>query len=151
MTDLTVRAALRDDVAEIVAMLGDDFLGKGRENGADLSPYLAAFDVMAEDANNHLYVACDEVGKVIGTFQLIYMQGLSLCACKRAEIEAVRVHSSVRGQGVGKKMFAWAIEKARTDGCGVMQLTTNKQRTDGQRFYDQLGFEASHVGYKMKL
>ncbi|SNY93892.1 Ribosomal protein S18 acetylase RimI [Cohaesibacter sp. ES.047] len=145
----TIRQARREDVAIIVAMLGDDFLGKGRERSEDLAPYLQAFDAIASDPNNTIYVACDPDGAVVGTFQLVYMQGLSLSACKRAEIEAVRVHASVRGQGVGRKMFAWAIEKARNDGCGLMQLTTNKKRTDGQRFYDQLGFEATHVGFKM--
>jgi GNAT superfamily N-acetyltransferase len=79
------------------------------------------------------------------------MQGLSLMACKRAEVEAVRVAADARGRGIGKIMFAWMMEKARADGCGLLQLTTNKKRVDGQRFYDQLGFEASHVGFKMKL
>ncbi|WP_319529054.1 GNAT family N-acetyltransferase [uncultured Cohaesibacter sp.] len=148
---VTIREAQRDDVAEIVAMLGDDFLGRDREASDDLAPYLAAFDVMAGDPNNNLYVACDVDGRIVGTFQLIYMQGLSVSACKRAEIEAVRVHGSLRGHGIGRQMFDWAIDKARGDGCGMMQLTTNKKRIDGQRFYDQLGFEASHVGYKMKL
>ena len=148
---VTIRQAQRDDVADIVAMLGDDFLGRDREASGDLAPYLAAFDIMAGDANNNLYVACDTGGLVVGTFQMIYMQGLSVSACKRAEIEAVRVHGSMRGHGIGRQMFNWAIDKARRDGCSLMQLTTNKKRIDGQRFYDQLGFEASHVGYKMKL
>ena len=151
MADVMIRKATREDVPDIVAMLVDDFLGQGREDMQDMSPYLTAFDAMSEDPNNMLFVACTPDGAIVGTFQLVYMQGLSLSACKRAEIEAVRVHSSMRGKGLGKSMFDWAIDKARQDGCGLLQLTTNKQRTDGQRFYDQLGFEASHIGYKMKL
>jgi GNAT superfamily N-acetyltransferase len=151
MSDLNVRLARRGDVPAIVALLADDMLGKGRENASDLERYYAAFDAMDAEPTNNLYVVETDALPVAGTFQLIYMQGLSLGACKRAEIEAVRVHADLRGKGVGKKMFAWAIEKAREDGCGVIQLTTNKARTDGQRFYDQLGFEASHVGYKMTL
>ncbi len=150
MSDVVIRRAHRDDVPDIVRMLNDDFLGKNRENAADLAPYLAAFDAMTEDPNNRLFVA-ETAGKVVGTFQLIFMQGLSLGACKRAEIEAVRVDASMRGKGLGKDMFAWAIDHARANGCGLLQLTTNKARKDGQRFYDQLGFDASHVGYKLKL
>ncbi|WP_316861632.1 GNAT family N-acetyltransferase [uncultured Cohaesibacter sp.] len=151
MPDFPIREARRDDVAAIVAMLTDDFLGANRENQSDLAPYLAAFETMDADPNNNLFVVCDENDEPIGTFQLIYMQGLSVGACKRAEVEAVRIASTMRGQGIGKQMFDYAIEKARADGCGMMQLTTNKQRVDGQRFYDRLGFEASHIGYKMKL
>lgn len=150
MGDVQIRQARRDDVAEIVRMLGDDFLGRDRERVADLSPYLEAFDAIDQEPNNNLFVAEIE-GKVVGTFQLVFMLGLSLGACKRAEIEAVRVDASMRGQGLGKTMFAWAIAHARANSCCVLQLTTNKARKDGQRFYDQLGFEASHVGYKMKL
>lgn len=151
MMKLVMRKAVRNDVPAIVAMLTDDILGLVREKADDLDPYFAAFDAMAHDPNNIIYVACAEAGSVVGTFQLVYMQGLSLAASKRAEIEAVRVHSSVRGQGIGKQMFVWAVEKARSDGCNLLQLTTNKKRVAGQRFYDQLGFEASHVGYKMML
>lgn len=152
MTGLIVRDARREDVAAIVAMLSDDFLGRGRESGVDLTPYLEAFEGMQRDANTMLCVACVEGSdEPIGTFQLVYMQGLSLRACKRAEIEAVRVHASMRGKGIGRQMFDWAIARARADGCGLLQLTTNRQRVDGQRFYDQMGFEASHIGYKMTL
>ncbi|MCT4655357.1 MAG: GNAT family N-acetyltransferase [Cohaesibacter sp.] len=151
MPAFSIRLAKAEDVPAIVALLRDDFLGKGREDSADLSPYLEAFSKMEEDPNNALYVLdVPEIG-VGGTFQLIYMHGLSLGGCTRAEVEAVRVHASLRGQGFGKKMFEWAIAKAKEDGCGLLQLTTNKARKDGQRFYDQLGFEASHVGYKLKL
>ncbi|HAT85894.1 MAG TPA: GNAT family N-acetyltransferase [Rhizobiales bacterium] len=151
MSDLRIRLARREDVPAIVALLADDMLGKGREDASDLERYYAAFDAMDVEATNNLYVVETDALPVAGTFQLIYMQGLSLGACKRAEIEAVRVHADLRGQGMGTRMFDWAIEKARADGCRLFQLTTNKTRDDGQRFYDQLGFEASHVGYKMKL
>lgn len=151
MSDLRIRLARREDVPAIVALLADDMLGRGRENASDLDRYYAAFEMMEVEGNNNLYVVETDDLPVAGTFQLIYMHGLSLGACKRAEIEAVRVHADLRGQGMGARMFDWAIEKARADGCRLIQLTTNKARADGQRFYDKLGFEASHVGYKMKL
>lgn len=151
MFQIEIREAKREDVPAIVSMLIDDVLGKDRENDADLTPYYNAFDVMVDDPNNTVFVACDEVGAVVGTFQLTYLQGLSVLAAKRAEIEGVRVHSYFRGRGLGKQMFAWAMEKAKSDGCTILQLTTSKTRGDSQRFYDQLGFEPTHVGYKMGL
>ncbi|MCV6546124.1 MAG: GNAT family N-acetyltransferase [Cohaesibacter sp.] len=151
MSDFVMRLAVREDVPALVDMLTDDFLGKSREDLNNLAPYYAAFDDMQLDRHNKIYVFEADGLSVAGTLQLIYMQGLSVNACKRAEIEAVRVHKSLRGQGWGKKMFAWAIEKARADGCGILQLTSNKARVDGQRFYEQVGFEQSHVGYKLLL
>jgi hypothetical protein len=32
-----------------------------------------------------------------------------------------------------------------------VQLTTDRSRVDAHRFYDRLGFEASHIGYKLSL
>lgn len=148
---IEIREAQRDDVPAIVSLLMDDVLGKDREDDSDLTPYYTAFDAMADDANNMIFVACDEVGAVVGTFQLVYMHGLSVHASKRAEIEAVRIHSYFRGRGLGKQMFAWAMDKAKADGCSILQLTTSKTRGDSQRFYDQLGFESTHIGYKMNL
>ncbi|WP_198662870.1 GNAT family N-acetyltransferase [Cohaesibacter sp. CAU 1516] len=148
---IEIREAQRKDVPAIVSMLIDDVIGKDRENDADLTPYYEAFDAISADANNSIFVACDEVGAVVGTFQLVYMHGLSVMAAKRAEIEAVRIHSYFRGRGLGKQMFAWAMDKAKADGCAILQLTTSKTRGDSQRFYDQLGFEATHIGYKMSL
>lgn len=89
--------------------------------------------------------------QVVATYQLIFMTGLSMQAARRAEVENVRVHSDLRGQGVGGLMFADAERRAREAGCMVLQLTTNKAREDAQRFYARLGFSANHIGYKKLL
>ena len=149
--DICIREALREDVAVIVAMLIDDMLGQGREDADDLAPYLAAFDAMAKSPNNTLYVACDMSGDIVGTFQLTYIVGLSTKACMRGELEAVRVARHLRGKGIGRQMLQWAIEKARADGCGLLQLTSNKQRTGAKAFYESLGLKNSHEGFKMSL
>jgi GNAT superfamily N-acetyltransferase len=102
------------------------------------------------DANQFLLVV-DDGTAIVGTLQLTFIAGLSLGGLKRGLIEAVRVASNRRGEKIGEKMIAWAIEKCRRESCGIVQLTTHKTRTDAHRFYDRLGFEPSHVGYKMKL
>ncbi|GAA4916342.1 GNAT superfamily N-acetyltransferase [Nonomuraea thailandensis] len=147
---LLFRRARRQDVPAIVAMLADDPLGAQREGDPGDERYLAAFDRIDADPYDELIVA-ERDGKVVGTMQLTYLAGLSRLGAERCQIEAVRVAASTRGQGLGRKMIAWAIDRARARGCAMVQLTSDRSRTDAHRFYDGLGFTASHVGYKLKL
>lgn len=147
---LLFRRARRQDVPAIVAMLADDHLGASREGDPNDERYLAAFERVDANPFDELIVA-EQDGKVVGTMQLTYLAGLSRLGAERCQIEAVRVAASTRGQGLGRKMMAWAIDRARARGCAMVQLTSDNSRTDAHRFYDSLGFTASHVGYKLSL
>jgi GNAT superfamily N-acetyltransferase len=152
MPDLIFRRATEADVPAIVQMLADDSLGASREAlGAESVPrYLDAFRVIDADVNQFLLVVDDGSG-IVGTLQLTFIAGLARGGLKRGLVEAVRVASDRRGEKIGEAMFAWVLEKCRHEQCGVVQLTTDKSRTDAHRFYDRLGFEPSHIGYKMML
>ena len=144
------REATRADVPDVITLLQDDMLGQARE-GDDTAPYLAAFDAMQEEGGNTLIVGEDDGGDIVATYQLTLISGLSLRAARRAQIESVRVAGRMRGHGIGEAMFADAKERARTAGCSLMQLTMNSTRTDTHRFYERLGFVASHTGFKLPL
>jgi GNAT superfamily N-acetyltransferase len=144
-----LREARREDVPEIVALLADDAIGAGREGPAD-EAYYAAFDLIAADQRNQLLVA-EAGGRIVGTLQLTLIPGLSRHGMLRAQIEGVRVSSDQRGQGLGGRMIERAIEVARGQGCGLVQLTSDKRRPDAIRFYESLGFTASHEGLKLPL
>ncbi|CAL9519302.1 MULTISPECIES: GNAT family N-acetyltransferase [Streptomyces] len=150
MGDLEIRAATADDLPAIVAMLADDPLGAQRESPDDLTPYRTALARLAADPNQHLVVAVRE-GRVIGTLQLTIIPGLSHRGATRALIEAVRIHADERGSGLGSKLIEWAIDTSRQLGCRMVQLTSDKTRTDAHRFYERLGFTASHEGFKLRL
>ena len=146
---LTFRPVTRADVPAVVALLADDALGRGRES-AELAPYLAAFDAMQAEGGNQLIVG--EAGdQVLATYQLTVISGLSLSAARRAQIEAVRVDASLRGQGAGAALMADAEARARAAGASLMQLTSNASRTDAHRFYERLGYAPSHIGFKKPL
>ena len=146
---LTFRPVTRADVTAVVALLADDVLGRGRESG-QLDPYLAAFDAMQAEGGNQLIVG--EAGdQVLATYQLTVISGLSLSAARRAQIEAVRVDASLRGQGAGAALMADAEARARAAGASLMQLTSNASRTDAHRFYERLGYAPSHIGFKKPL
>ncbi|MFJ4368647.1 GNAT family N-acetyltransferase [Streptomyces chartreusis] len=150
MGDLEIRPAATDDIPAIVGMLADDPLGARRESLDDLTPYLAAFERLAGDPNQHLVVAVRE-GRVIGTLQLTVIPGLSRRGATRSIIEAVRIHADERGSGLGTRLIEWAIDESRRQNCQLVQLTSDKSRTDAHRFYERLGFAASHAGFKLEL
>jgi len=149
---LTFRRARRGDVAAVVALLADDVLGASRElpGHEGMEVYLRAFDEIAADSNQYLCVATSN-GEVVGTLQLTFIPGLSRSGATRGQIESVRVSGAHRGKGIGEALFAWAIDQCRERGCTVVQLTSDRQRDDAQRFYERLGFEPSHIGYKLKI
>ena len=145
-----LREARRDEVRQIVEMLIDDPLGKSREDPSDLTPYLKGFDAIVADPLNTQYV-WEEDGELLGCLQLTFIPGIPQFGMWRAQVEGVRVKSTQRGSGVGRKMIQAVMEVARERGCAQLQLTTNKVRKDAQRFYESLGFEKSHEGMKVKL
>lgn len=148
----TIRRATREDVPAIVRLLADDYLGQQRERVEEPLPgaYYAAFAQIDADPRHELVVG-ERAGEVVATLHLTFLPSLSLQGGMRAQIESVRVTSALRGRGLGRSLFAWAIERARQEGCVAVQLTTNATRADAQRFYTRLGFEPSHVGMKLNL
>jgi ribosomal protein S18 acetylase RimI-like enzyme len=151
MTNHTFRIATREDIPAIVALLADDGLGRGRENAADLVPYEAAHTAMQSQPGNDYVLAIGEGGSVLGCLQFTLIHGLSRGGTLRAQIEGVRVSGTARGQGIGEKLFRHAIERARSEGATLVQLTSDLQRNDAIRFYERLGFVHSHAGMKLTL
>ncbi|MGH3449017.1 MAG: GNAT family N-acetyltransferase [Nocardioidaceae bacterium] len=149
-TTYRLRRAERTDVAAIVDLIVADQIGATRDGGADLAPYRRAFEAINADPAQLLLVAvADE--RVVGTMQLTVIPGMARRGALRAQIEAVRVATDHRGNGLGGAMMRWAIEEARRRRCALVQLTTDKRRTDAHRFYARLGFTASHEGMKLRL
>ena len=146
----SLRPAERGDLPAIVALLAEDPLGSGREHLHDLAPYAAAYDAIAADPAQVLLVAVDD-GDVVGTLQLTVIPGLSRGGALRAQVEAVRVRADHRGEGLGEVMLRWSVEEAGRRGCALVQLTTDKSRPDAHRFYERLGFRATHEGFKLTL
>ena len=145
------RKAQRPDVPYIVQLLANDKLGQLREDFRDPLPetYYQAFDRINTDPNQELTVIENDAGEVIGTLQLTFIPYLTYQGGTRAQIEAVRIREDQRGQGLGEKLFRWAIARAEEKGAHVLQLTSDKKRPDAIRFYEKLGFTASHEGMKL--
>jgi GNAT superfamily N-acetyltransferase len=149
---LDFRRATRADLPSIIQMIADDQIGQKREDASvPLNPaYLASFEAIERDDNQFLAVA-ERDGQVIGCLQLTFIPGISRMGMWRGNIESVRVAKSLRGQGIGRAFFEWAIGMCRQRGCKLVQLTMDKSRKDASRFYQSLGFTPSHGGMKLSL
>ncbi len=150
---MTFRKATQDDIPVIVQMLADDALGQTREDFRIPLPdsYVQAFINIDNDPNQELIVVENEQREIIGTLQLSFIQYLTYQGGIRAQIEAVRIHKNYRGEGVGRQFFQWAIDRSKERGAHLVQLTTDKKRPDALRFYEGLGFQATHEGMKLQL
>lgn len=149
---LRFREAEPNDLATLVLLLANDKLGAQREDTAlpTNAKYYAAFEQISGDPNNELVIA-EFDGKLVGMLQLTYIPYLTHVGSWRCLIESVRIDEKYRGKGFGKQMFEYAIEKARSKGCKLVQLTSDKQRPEAIRFYKKLGFVATHEGLKLHL
>lgn len=145
-----VTRAQRGDVPALMRLLRDDPIGAARE-GEDPAPYLAAFDLVDADPAHLLVAVRDEDDAVVGTMQLTLLPGLSRSATTRLQVEGVRVAASTQRSGLGSAMLRWAEGYGRSRGARLAQLTTDKRRSDAHRFYERLGYVASHEGMKRPL
>ena len=152
MTNLIFRRATRADLDAIVAMLVDDPIGATREDASRPlnARYIAGFEAVDRDPNQFMAVL-EDGGEVIGSLLITFIPSIARLGMWRGQIEGVRILKSRRGEGLGRRMFDWAIAECRQRGCQLVQLTMDKTRTDSFKFYEALGFKASHEGFKLDL
>lgn len=152
MTTITFRRATRADLEAIVDMLVDDPIGATREDGSRPlnARYIAGFEAVDRDPNQLLAVV-EDAGTVIGSLQITFIPSVSRLGMWRGQVEGVRIAKSRRGEGLGRQMLEWAIGACRRRDCRLVQLTMDKTRTESHRFYEALGFTASHEGFKLDL
>jgi len=150
--NLNYRDARQSDLPVLVDMLADDALGTQREEASIPlnQDYLSAFKSIQSDPNNELVVV-ESDNALVGMLQLTFIPYLSHRGSWRCLIESVRIHSQFRGMGMGTELFKWTIRRAKQKHCKLVQLTSDKKRPDAIRFYESLGFQATHERFKLKL
>jgi GNAT superfamily N-acetyltransferase len=144
---LEIRKAQESDIPAILALLADDDLAK-LEAKQPVPSHARAFEAISKDANQLLVVGLIE-GMIVSTLQITFIPGLSRGGMWRAQIEGVRVARLLRGRGLGRQMLLWSLENCRSRSCGMVQLLMEKRRTGAGRFYEGLGFERNHEGYRL--
>lgn len=147
---MTIRPARRADLPALIALYADDDLGRGREAATPDGAYLSAFAAIEADPN-HLLLVGESSGRIVATLLLSFLPGLSRHGAWRAQIEAMRVAQDLRSGGLGRQLLDHAVEEARRRGCALVQLTSDRSRVAAHRFYENAGFEASHLGFKLTV
>ena len=152
MTALSIRQATLEDFDFVVSLIGSDPIADARQPARpdDQIHQRDAFDAIARDPNHLLLVAEFEHQRV-GSFQLSFIPGVSRQGAWRGQIESVRIHPDYRNRGLGSAMMTWAVERCRQRGCGLVQLTSDRQRSSAHRFYERLGFSPTHTGFRLSL
>ena len=157
---VNVRKARREDLPAIVELFDQDEVYRDASPPSSQEGVISAFEVIASDPNNHVFVAeiadptsaeAAIAGSVVGTFQLTLIRQLTFGGCLVAQVESVFVHPKLRSRGIGTAMMNWAMDQARVHGCIRVQLTSNEARVDAHRFYEAMGFRATHRGMKLTL
>lgn len=147
---MEIRDARREDLPAILALVAQDSMSHPGEAGAVSEGHYRAFEEIDRHPDHRLIVGTIQ-GEVMATLQLSYLPGLGFGGAWRAQLEAVRVRLDLRSQGLGAQIVNWAIAEARTRGCNLVQLTSNQARVNARRFYERLGFKATHIGMKLYL
>ena len=147
---MEIRDALREDLPAILALVAQDSMSHPGEAAAGSEGHYRAFEEINSHADHRLVVGTI-AGEVVATLQLSYLPGLGFGGAWRAQLEAVRVRRDRRSEGLGAEIVNWAISEARGRGCKLVQLTSNQARVNARRFYERLGFQASHIGMKLYL
>jgi len=150
MDAVTIRSAGAGDVPRLVELLRLGALGQDGEDASDPDPYVAALAEIESTPGSDVLVAVVD-DEVVGMCQLIVMRHLHNRGGRCAELESVHVHPDLRDRGIGTRLVTEAVRTARDAGCYRVQLTSNRRRTDAHRFYERVGFQATHVGFKLLL
>jgi GNAT superfamily N-acetyltransferase len=152
MGGVSFRLATAADLPALLRLLVDDAVAQARGGyTAEVTPGVRqAFDEIEGDPNNELWLG-ERDGEIVAMLQLTLIPGLSRGGVKRALVEAVRVRADLRGQRIGEALMRHIEQRAKAAGCGLIQLTTDKQRLAAHRFYERLGYAASHLGMKKTL
>ena len=152
MIALSIREATREDFDFVVSLIDTDPVAIARNPAKpdDQKHQQEAFDAIDRDPN-HLLLVAELERRPVGSFQLSFIPGVSRKGAWRGQIESVRIHPEYRNRGLGSAMMEWAVEHCRERGCGLVQLTSDRQRSDAHRFYEKLGFSPTHTGFKLRL
>ena len=152
MPELTYRMATAADLPFLDRLAAEDDIGSARDamRADHARQALEGLRAITADPNHALYIA-ERAGEAVGSFQLSFLPGVSRRGAWRGQIESVRVTASARGEGIGEAMMLWAVARCRDRGCGIVQLTSDRQREGAHRFYERLGFVPTHTGFKLGL
>ena len=142
--DLAIRPALPADVPQLLELY--KLLDLEPEPELPIDQAQARFRELALRPGHAIYVAEFEQ-RIVGTFALIFIGGLSHGARDSCIVEDVCVVPEMQGTGIGKQMMGFAMAQCAAVECYKLVLSSHVTRGNAHRFYESLGFRKHGHSY----
>jgi ribosomal protein S18 acetylase RimI-like enzyme len=138
--EVPLRIAGPADVSTVTGLIGEfrDFLNGDSPSNAQIESVVS--ELIGDPSTEYLLIGDPEQGFAQVRYRLSVWQ-----SGEDAWLEDVFVRESARGNGYGRTLVAAAIERARSRGCGRIQLEANRNNEAAVSLYESVGFEASHL------
>lgn len=147
---MVIRPANKRDRAAIFALYRDlegvyDLAGHGDDPGED-----ALWEKVAADPRQQILVA-EHDDRIIATLTIVIVPNLGHRGRPWAAVENVVVAAEARGRGVGTELMRQATDIACNHACYKLVLSSNVNRSEAHRFYENLGWRLSHAGFSVDI
>ena len=128
----SIRRALAEDVGALARLLTP--LGYPLEEG-DVRAVWPAFD-----SGDSWALVIEEDGRLVGAVTL-HLTVVLHRPKPVGRITSLIVDETARGRGFGRALMRAAEESLAAAGCGLVEVTSHRRRTEAHRFYRHLGYE----------
>ena len=146
---MIVRAATRDDVASLVALIGDLATYEHEPDAVDIDEQMLA-DALLSDAPVVFANVADEAGAIVG--MTIYFRNFSTWTGKLGiYLEDFYVCPGVRGRGVGRALMGALADEARAHGYARIDWSVLDWNETALGFYTSVGAKpmTGWTGYRL--
>ena len=135
--DLTIRFARLVDLPRLLELY--KVLDTADEPPAPIEGARARFLDLVSNPQHRIFVA--EIEKrIVGTFAMVFVSGLSHGTRESCVIEDVVVTPELQGRGIGRQMMRFAMGRCAERSCYKVALSSQLEQEQAERFYDKLGF-----------
>jgi ribosomal protein S18 acetylase RimI-like enzyme len=129
--EMTVRPATQDDIAQVVRLVNAAYAKYLDRMEKPPAPMLADYVRLISQGEVYVLAADAEITGLLA----LEAQDQALF------IENIAVDPAVQGQGLGRRLIAFAEQYARERGLREARLYTNEVMVENLAFYRRLGFE----------
>ncbi|MCR4752447.1 MAG: GNAT family N-acetyltransferase [Eubacterium sp.] len=156
---MQIRKAAAKDIPRILELLVqvDMVHHNGRPdlfNGPAVKYAKPELDKILEDPQRPVFAAVDEADRLLGYAFCIHEQILQDAVrtdIRTLYIDDLCVDEKVRGQQIGRQLYAYVLDYARKSGCYNVTLNVWACNESAMRFYESCGMKPQKIGMETIL
>lgn len=110
--------------------------------------------LLIEDDSKPIFVAVDEAEEVLGYAFCVFQQHINnniLTDIKTLYIDDLCVDEEKRGMHIGKQLYDFVTEYAKSEGCYNLTLNVWSCNVSAMKFYEKCGLVPQKVGMEVIL